>query len=1519
MPIQDENKDGRKYRFPKGWLIKAFRNLRVPHKDHQDVTNYFQKLYEKEQKRQQDEQDLSAVPFFTGSREVAYGNYDRIQITPVEHLFDFTREANQAHDWLGSNQSILLYKWKDDEAGRCFRSTVKEGTKKTKICVLDEKGNPREKDFLAVTFCYISDDMRSRREDSYKGLLNRCESQIRNLVDAFNKRIRENPADLVHTSVSAEVFGSLGAAEIVILWSAKQYTDVMYLIDCIRDFECRWGEETLKLFRTTYTLITFPDAVRRDDTIRSWEDMQRESQKWDLKNVLGDAYVMFATQDGAGEKTFEDFKVFFGDCLRNAGELLGEVEFPKYELIPCAGEYDLLVKVPSKYVTRLFHNPKIWHEKNDRAWLQAPTLHDAACSVFHPTFNQYILYSFTRLSYQKNRDLPIFARGEDKAWNETRKQLECVIDVHLKDADLQMHTKLIKAIDEDKKELDKLLGEVQARIPLNSNLSTELNQLFNDYAQCMCASADGLWIEDYRELYWQILHQLLLLVKQLDARKWDSNQEAVGSWGGSADWDPGAVIEDINRLIRSLHYQSSHISTSSKQLFREQETHFGYTAQHDLVLHAYYDIVKHLMKVIYDYSDRSFQSTLYPLVNFCAGDHIISRSYFEESAEFFLKTGCNLHSRVIVIEVPVDGMDNLMYYIPMMVHEVFHYAAPKDRSGRNRMLAKFSVYLALEHSLTNIFNTLFQENLKKAELRKPVSEDRRTAAQLREPLRKAEVQFRKSIKHILRRFVDENLDKMFQSLEDLFFVAEAKGLNSYETTRQVLDLKKLRKGPILRSWFLVWLENWLWGYEADEEDGETSPHGKLSDFFKPLFLMLEENLPAQAKMDPQTAPELLRPDCDEYNKAIDRIKEQLVTVLYTEDGVSENNDTITQQMMIGVRDYIDSGRFQDLMTQLDELFPDIAMVTLTKMPPSGYMLQVALDLDKKRYSCNSIIMNDLRFATVLCWLVNRQSAESGVDASKCLERELKSFQKLYRASYEIIAFTSGHKDNNLTERGERWSTAFRHTYYSYYTTLPECGIMDWIHALLLEQMLPCLQVEDETKHNIEHLFQKPYNVYLKLLQENKVTEEMLGTLFRMSIHTILQFQHYRPLRQLNNPFEKKVGVSKTFYEIKPIRPHGKSLFDSTLMSDVSLLAVIRKALNKLYRYREEAGLHTPIGMWYRGVSNAEYSLLPSGFVHFAEDAGLLNGGLDGRSAYTYLDAQRHNYECFRYTAEGSNPDTSTAQYQCTINYMTLMQHYGQHTNLMDWSEDFFAATYFALEPEIKLNDDYPYVREMKNNIRRDDADNNAALYILDPVRFNLACQSIEKDYGLFNSSDTVSIPSVTDILNLSIPENQNRMREYHELYPKSSSKKKAQTILTLANPDRKTNEQYITLTDIRNYLKLKPTEKLKMHLPRAVYAAKLNARIRAQSGLFIAYSLLSPPVTWEGASISTDRINSSLFHYQGLEQIQDYYLSMNPDHHPFMMKIQIPSNMKLKYGWMFYQFGLSTERIYPELQNYRSR
>ena len=1544
----------KKWETPSGWAIKAYKHLNVPSADFHETNNFFIRI-------SQTNQDV-----IDGNRAIAYGNFDRIQLRPVDSFASFSSESN-LHNWFGSSQSILLYSWPDKEGDRVFQWEP-EHNRFRAVRVINRNGNKlyeEQKDsFFAISFCYISDWVRNSHSDSFQKMLNECNNRILDHVKEFNRileiensQVGHRDNGCVHEPVLAEVFGSLSTAELVILWSAKQYADILYLVDSIRDLcwakseqaqsdieanEEAWINSEHGVFRTTYTMVSFPELIASeiDDSFR-----QR------VRAISGHSYIQFATQDTAGENSFELFRYYMERCLKNAAEFLGENiddgHLPK--LKRSAGEYDLIAEVKSKYLPPLFCYPPSMQGKDQP--IADDNKKEFSFNVHHPSFNRYILYTTTRLTYEPS-DLPLFAQnkgpfGQD--WKKWRKKREPIIGSGKEGVIWKRSERIKKIYDERKKEFQKMMGEIRERVPAVSNLSLELKQLFSDYIQCCCSSADYLWIDDFDELFQQMMKRVSQSVEGISVcEDGGIDQEA---WN-----DARRTTDDLSKLVRALHQQISHISTSNKLFFREQETHFGYTAQHDLIIHAFYDIIKRLIGYIYSYTDQKRQSFLFPLVNFQAENRIVSKIYTEETEDFFTKCWpSKIRPRIMVIRIPLDGVENLMYYLPMLVHEVYHYAAPRERELRNLYLAKvvidqtlrvgfmatftdFALCVAKEGGFKRVDNTIIKDRMGR--------------------------EFDRYLSPIIYRFICENEGKILKGLKEYYF----QNAESEEKQAEFMN------HSILRRWFTNWLQQWLCDAKKREREAEgknavipDDRYENLSDLYPNLF-------PQIIRVLREVVEENKKADLSEYEKVfyntLKEYQESMERSLNSSETADPNNDgKLLQCITQEITHYADdSYEYKELLKQLDEIMPDMAMVTTVGMPASGYMLQTALDLDKQFFGGREFVTDHIRFGAVLHWLLKKKVGPEPVasDVEKVREKEKKfwekidktfkeekqAFKKLYLASYRLV--TQGYTEKNsdreearILKRAEVWCVSFQLMYDRYVRGIGAysiCEARSWIDSYIEKGM-----VEDSLKlmdaYKLEErrkCFEEPYHQYLEILNrdtnnDNKEQSEHQLTLFALSIQTILKFQRHQTLKDLNKllPPERRDdsnGGEETANQYSiDLEPRLQYRYSAKVTSMDQYEHTIQMALDRLYQYREADGLSEATGMWYRGVSHAEYPVLPSGFVHFGEDAGRLNNGVRRRDKklFSFLESVQHHYETFRYAAEGSSPDISPSQYYNTFNYLTLMQHYRQHTNLLDWSEDFFAATYFALEDEININDLYEYEQQVgKREKHLPNREADAALYILDPLRFNIACQQIEEaesDKKIFDVKSFELGLVRANIPNLSINENRTPFAEYYDLY--RLKRGDLQGIISVKSTSvpmvpNKNVEQDISLKHLREYRFTCGTEAnqqiINFHLPRAVYAAKLNSRIRAQSGLFVAFSLKSVPAVWNNKDIPTDAVTPGLFNYQALEKIQDYYMDVMGKN-PFIMKIIIPASMKQYLGELYYELGLSKERIYPEMDNQRNR
>ena len=1425
---------------PNGWIIDIYKYLTIPPDDFDETEKIFGR-----------EASTDRIRNSSGTRELAYGNYDRVQLRAVNNFSDYSALSSQAHDWLGTSQSVFVYPLEEDSGKRPFLWPVQGKAGSLKVLGSNSEDGTL-KGFFAVTLCCISDEARGVWAGDHTTLLRKCKEQLEGLTTAYNQFLSPQPEEdgdpgaPAQPRILAEFFGSFSSAEVVIFWTAEQYTDILYLSDCIRDIRVQSDvakpDSKFSLFRSTYTTISSPYAA----SSTAGHGLTDE--------VRGDAYVQLAMQEGVGASEIQGLLKYVEGAL----EQVSDSREQRADSLDCAGEYDIILKLKSKYLPALFGNRKGWRTAEDGGECPAFNIHSKQ-------FNQYVLHTTTWLCYTKD-DLPAFTQKDDaqfSAWSETKRAACTITMSDEKDAKEEFSrtwrsgliAELLESRDTVFKELMEAVGE---RFPAISGLFAELNQLFSDYIQCCSTSADYLWIQDYHELFQQTMKTLKKVVScipvRAEHRRWEDQTTQLHE---SADIK--GYLNDINKLMNALQQQTNHILASNKLFFKEQNVRFGYTAQYDLVISAYYGIIKRLMEIIYQGSSPRIQSKLYPLVNFGSESVLGSRMYVEDSALEYARSR-HLNDRIVVIRMPLDGMNNIMHYLPMMIHEAYHYSAPVDRNGRNKLLAQFAVYQLLRE----VWVDLFQQAM-----RAVVKEDG-DADKFHLAIESAEHILLCRIEPVLYDLIDRRGGVIFQGI-------------------QAWNLVKGSDAPILRSWFEKALVEWLFL----PPDPTKSAGVELPAFAG----LLDEVIPAldSALREPDGKEVLAGPGTELFAKAADKLLEQM------------KSDGISQDIMLRASDLYEKDTIERFLEQLDEVFPDCAMVSLTDMPVAGYLLQIAMNLDMQLDRPLQTV--GLRFGMLLHWLL-APAVKPGMSFTDALEKELTAFQELYCAAFQASAGARVLDGAQTRDEAQGWCSCFRKMYTTYESEgdlLSFSAVQPWLTRLIEVHMVPALQMPEQMKEP----FADAYGQYLQALRLPK-EQARQRMIFKTSMQTILRFQSRRTVKSINENFKEHAPApASPPGPVELVCSTAKSYEFSADFNYDHIHQLIEQALDSLYYYRKKEGIPNFTGMWYRGVQSGAYAVLPSGFVHFAEDANRILGQC-GKNIADYRSCLRHLYEVFRYSSEGTEEQYNPSSYTM-VDHLALMQHYSQHTNLLDWSEDAYTSLYFALEDEVTVNDKYLPEQNKPENFPHEDVD--AALYILDPVRFNRACEEMEYRCGF---PDGAAIPSarfrgVREVIpNLSISQNHIPFREYHDVYQRlRPGEPSPKGWIVKDRPSGRPEDSYLTLSDMSK-------GELRAHLPRAVYTSKLNPRIKAQSGLFVAFSMLSQPALWEGETIRIEGPNQRLFYYQSMEALQEFYLREKKTY-PFLFKITIRKNIRKPVGKVLYRFGMSKEKIYPELDNRRNR
>jgi len=349
----------------------------------------------------------------------------------------------------------------------------------------------------------------------------------------------------------------------------------------------------------------------------------------------------------------------------------------------------------------------------------------------------------------------------------------------------------------------------------------------------------------------------------------------------------------------------------------------------------------------------------------------------------------------------------------------------------------------------------------------------------------------------------------------------------------------------------------------------------------------------------------------------------------------------------------------------------------------------------------------------------------------------------------------------------------------------------------------------------------------------------------------------------------------------------------------------RKAFPRDYNFR----------FWYRGTRNVEFNILPSIMVHFFHDNDAAPKPFKGQNHVGTLREYQHILlEKFKYRADGAPEQLRKGEYAAE-EYLALMQHYAQYTNFLDWSEDAFTSLYFALEACV--DGDKKTIKEQRND--------TAGFYMFDPMLYNRArkmliqsqtdCGGCTKQDTCRNCCDEVTDPfdilyldtcsgGLGHIPNVSLPAERAR----HWMFLDGACPDKKVNARINSEPFCKVDSQ-AGETSFSNAPNL--SRELR-HLPIAIYSSRLNPRIRAQSGQFVAYDLDTKP-TWNpkwNSCRSTD-----LFRYMALNQIQETFLLHFPQEQPFLLQLNIHSSIKMVLGQELSCLGINRYRIYPELEH----
>lgn len=912
----------------------------------------------------------------------------------------------------------------------------------------------------------------------------------------------------------------------------------------------------------------------------------------------------------------------------------------------------------------------------------------------------------------------------------------------------------------------------------------------------------------------------------------------------------GDIWGDYYDLTNVFKQQIYHLSQSNRMFFDIPACHFRATGQYDYLMHAYYGISKKIIEIIYITQGNDPQSELIPLITVNTVPQVKSQLYLESEEPDRM--------RVINVDIPNSIIFDIPRGMKYLTHELFHYAVPKNRVERNKCVALYMITSIFYEQIKNVIYNILISELNSLEQNKDTDDFRSFILMLLFPDELEENDY------------SDSVDKKWVKLEET-------ELYKFLSSELLKDLKnRVIKKKYIENLSDINFDKVFSIFYSDLE--KYCYNEKSNAIFKDLFKLFAERLREKCI---ETLEKL---NDSNYGKILIRFVGFILSICDSYVSTNRINTSLDELRLSSIRKNYENSIYS-IWQGVREASVDIAMISLNRMSLSDYFYFVYNNrLDTTPQNANESFIDYTKDISlnVRLWLVIRYvSKVDPVDE----DYVVVYLQNLFKNIFDIY----GDENDKLISFSEYIINMYLNLDDELVSTL----------SLFYDDVFTSILHDFDMKFCMDKIKEENKMILLDALNDFIVPNN--NDSFDLNIQLANKFQKQKSLLELHKSNKKITKISNRFqdnsfhYNFNLIEPP-KSYYDGLqrheyikyVYSLSQLNDQISYCKNKFRTVADAKGIDSSISdsIWYRGQRKQSYVLYPSLFRNF---------NFERKEKYKTLRCfQQSIFEEFKHRADGTSEIEAGYRYTQS-DYIALMQHYIEISNFLDWTGNAFASLYFALEKVIEA---------INTNKKSDDKNKNAtafSLYLFNPAIYNkIRKDRISKTFN--NSTCNVLLKEANFCFN-------DKSKNYN-LIPNLSIQKNAEMFKNCLFGEPELDD--FCIENEEEILKLLNSDNYKdFFMPLAVYTSRLNTRIKAQSGFFLAYNIYTPPLTKEKGEKYENPQDA--FDFVTLENIQERVLVSNPKD-VFLYKINVDSMCCKEIAEWLLCMGVSKPMIYPELE-----
>lgn len=246
-----------------------------------------------------------------------FGDFDLIQVSPVNNFRQYHDVSELARQWMGKRQSVLLYNLSTSKNPDKIYYDIDARNWKVSE---DKTRNFR---FFCLTMFSLTNEITARINDVSQ-LLPRLREQILNITNSLTGSL-DSECD-----VKCEVFGSFNTSEVAVVWLSDQYTDILRIVDYIKHITIQNpnSQESCPAFLNSFSAVAIKESALQGN----------------ITGIKGEALVQILEHDVMG--THEASTEF-------AKEITGETDLASDSILYSVGKYDVTIRMSAERAIQL--------------------------------------------------------------------------------------------------------------------------------------------------------------------------------------------------------------------------------------------------------------------------------------------------------------------------------------------------------------------------------------------------------------------------------------------------------------------------------------------------------------------------------------------------------------------------------------------------------------------------------------------------------------------------------------------------------------------------------------------------------------------------------------------------------------------------------------------------------------------------------------------------------------------------------------------------------------------------------------------------------------------------------------------------------------------------------------------------------------------------------------------------------------------------------------------------------------